>query len=242
MSIIVRTAFLCGCLIVATKVLFPSSTVDRDDLRHSVGSPPAVWEANMSAIATTAAIGGTPLHTSGRAGSGKVERASSTPSGAEPIDPGRIVYVIGSRVNVRTVPSLQGRVIGQLPMGAKAELLLEENGWSRIDTSLGLGWMASRFLSGEAPTPSPQPAPGKRGIAAPTQKEIQKARKEIVAQSIASYAGSCPCPYNRDRAGRRCGGRSAWSRPGGYSPICYDGDVTEARLQTYFARQRGAAN
>ena len=53
---------------------------------------------------------------------------------------------------------------------------------------------------------------------AKTDKEI----KQILIQaSIRSYSGSCPCPYNKDRAGRRCGGRSAYSRPGGASPLCY---------------------
>ena len=34
----------------------------------------------------------------------------------------------------------------------------------------------------------------------------------LIRQSIASHSGSCPCPYSVDRAGRRCGGRSAYSR------------------------------
>ena len=58
-------------------------------------------------------------------------------------------------------------------------------------------------------------------------------RKILIRQSIARYSGSCPCPYNRDRAGRRCGGRSAYSRPGGASPLCYDGDVTDKMIATY---------
>ena len=33
--------------------------------------------------------------------------------------------------------------------------------------------------------------------------------------------GSCDCPYDRASNGSRCGGRSAYSRPGGRSPICY---------------------
>ncbi|MDX2216921.1 MAG: YARHG domain-containing protein [Oculatellaceae cyanobacterium bins.114] len=31
----------------------------------------------------------------------------------------------------------------------------------------------------------------------------------------------CDCPYDVDAAGRQCGRRSAYSRPGGASPICY---------------------
>lgn len=51
-------------------------------------------------------------------------------------------------------------------------------------------------------------------------------RQRLIRQSIASYPGSCPCPYSVDRGGRRCGGRSAYSRPGGYAPLCYPSDVS----------------
>lgn len=36
-----------------------------------------------------------------------------------------------------------------------------------------------------------------------------------------SISGSCQCPYDTDSRGRRCGGRSAYSKPGGESPVCY---------------------
>lgn len=58
-------------------------------------------------------------------------------------------------------------------------------------------------------------------------------RQILVDKSIASYAGSCPCPENRDRAGRRCGKRSAYSRPGGNAPYCYKSDVPEAEVRNY---------
>ena len=60
--------------------------------------------------------------------------------------------------------------------------------------------------------------------------------QEIIALSIASYSGSCPCPYNTDRGGRRCGGRSAYSRKGGASPLCYESDVTPPMIKEH--RQR----
>jgi hypothetical protein len=43
-------------------------------------------------------------------------------------------------------------------------------------------------------------------------------KQEIIKASIASYRGSCPCPYSTDRAGRKCGARSAYSKPGGAFP------------------------
>jgi hypothetical protein len=55
----------------------------------------------------------------------------------------------------------------------------------------------------------------------------------VIAQSRAGYAGSCPCPDSRDRAGRRCGGRSAYSRAGGEAPLCYAADVTPAMIARF---------
>jgi len=58
-------------------------------------------------------------------------------------------------------------------------------------------------------------------------------RQAIIRQSISSYSGSCPCPYSTARNGSRCGGRSAYSRPGGASPICYASDVSDAQVAAY---------
>lgn len=58
-------------------------------------------------------------------------------------------------------------------------------------------------------------------------------RRLMIQASLATYPGNCPCPWNADRAGRRCGGRSAYSRPGGYSPICYPSDITDAQVRRF---------
>lgn len=60
-------------------------------------------------------------------------------------------------------------------------------------------------------------------------------KQAIIQDSIDSYPGNCPCPYNSARNGSRCGGRSAWSRAGGYAPMCYPSDVTKAQVQAYRA-------
>lgn len=64
-------------------------------------------------------------------------------------------------------------------------------------------------------------------------------RDRIVAESRASYPGNCPCPYDTDRAGRKCGARSAWSKPGGRSPICYAKEVSDARVRQFRLRLQG---
>ncbi|MFJ5296835.1 hypothetical protein ACIQAL_09950 [Pseudomonas sp. NPDC088368] len=61
----------------------------------------------------------------------------------------------------------------------------------------------------------------------------------LIEDSIANYSGNCPCPYNAARNGSRCGKRSAYSRPGGYSPLCFKEDVTKEMVQEYRARTKG---
>jgi hypothetical protein len=68
-----------------------------------------------------------------------------------------------------------------------------------------------------------------------TEAEI---KREIISRSIASYRGSCPCPYSTDRAGRNCVRRSAYSRPGGASPTCYERDVTQQMVEEYRRSER----
>jgi hypothetical protein len=55
-------------------------------------------------------------------------------------------------------------------------------------------------------------------------------REEIIAKSVNDYLATghpCACPYNSARNGSSCGGRSAYSRPGGAAPLCYPADVTD---------------
>jgi hypothetical protein len=66
----------------------------------------------------------------------------------------------------------------------------------------------------------------------PSDDEI---RRLIISESVAGYPGSCPCPWNADRAGRRCGARSAYSRPGGFSPKCYSSEITDDEVKRYRA-------
>jgi len=61
-------------------------------------------------------------------------------------------------------------------------------------------------------------------------------RQAIIRDSIAQYQGTghpCACPYNLMRNGRSCGDRSAYSRPGGASPLCYANDVSDGMVAAW---------
>ena len=62
-------------------------------------------------------------------------------------------------------------------------------------------------------------------------------RQAIINASIANYySGNCPCPYNTKSNGHRCGGNSAYSRPGGESPKCFPSDVSQAEVNAWRRR------
>lgn len=79
-----------------------------------------------------------------------------------------------------------------------------------------------------------RPAAGQGGV----ELSDDEIRQLLIQRSTGGYSGSCPCPYNVDRGGRRCGGRSAYSRPGGRSPLCYPQDVTPAMIERYRQSQQ----
>jgi hypothetical protein len=60
----------------------------------------------------------------------------------------------------------------------------------------------------------------------PTDQDIAAKIVQESRQAYYATGHSCACPEDLARNGSRCGGRSAYSRPGGASPKCYVKDVT----------------
>ena len=73
------------------------------------------------------------------------------------------------------------------------------------------------------------------GASGVTDDELtgDQTRDLMIAGSIAAYSGNCPCPYFTDSAGRRCGARSAYSKPGGASPLCYHSDISDKAVEAF---------
>lgn len=70
--------------------------------------------------------------------------------------------------------------------------------------------------------------------------DAQVAAKVIQASRDDYYATGhpCACPYDRARNGSSCGGRSAYSRPGGAEPKCYPKDVSKSEIEAYRQNHR----
>ena len=125
-----------------------------------------------------------------------------------------------TKLNVRGRPNSSAPVIGNLAQGDSVETGEERNGWRRVSVPGGEGWVSSRYLA-DRPPPVAAPPPPSRTIArvaADPDDEDDSGGDTPIREP---YVGTCDCPYDQMRNGRSCGGRSAYSKPGGRKPKCY---------------------
>lgn len=175
--------------------------------------------------------------------SSNIRRAAMSPSPAAGdgtfqriANPGPL-FVVADTLNVRSTPSTSGAVLLKIARGTAVAPTHRAGQWVGVALDNGsLGWLHSDFLSDKRP--SEPVAIARSEAATPTQAyDRGEVVQSIIRASLAAYPGPCPCPYNRMRKGGQCGGRSAYSKPGGYSPICYPGDVTEAMIADFVTRR-----
>ena len=61
------------------------------------------------------------------------------------------LFVAGDRVNLRAGAGVTAGIIGQLDRGSEVQLLTRAGDWVEIDSPLGRGWIAGRFLAAAPP-------------------------------------------------------------------------------------------
>ena len=143
------------------------------------------------------------------------------------------MYVDASRLNVRNGPDKTDKVVWTLKRDQKVSVVGQSGDWLQVKGNRFTGWVFGTYL-----TNSPAPKPAIVRKQKPNSNlSTAKIQNILIKRSHAYYSGNCPCPYNTTRAGRRCGKRSAYSRPGGASPLCYPSDVSSAMVAQYRARQ-----
>jgi hypothetical protein len=138
------------------------------------------------------------------------------------------MFVAPAKANVLVAPATRARPVERLDRRTRVRVTNQTKGWFEVEVDGGdvKGWMRVADLAEK------RPAPGKL-----TDRQL---RRTLIDRSIADYDGNCPCPYNTDRIGRSCGGRSAWSRAGGSEPYCYEKDVPQEEVDALRREQEGA--
>ncbi|MDH1270761.1 SH3 domain-containing protein [Rhizobium pusense] len=154
---------------------------------------------------------------------------------AQDIERAEPKYVRGNSVAFRQAPNAKANILDRLNIGKRVMVLAHEGQWSRVkdDLTQREGWVASRFLSDDEPVAKQEAPEVKQTVEVKPKISPSIIIQRIIAESIAGYPGTCACPYSTDRRGRKCGNRSAYSKPGGYAPICFAGDVTRSMIEAY---------
>ena len=121
-----------------------------------------------------------------------------------------------ANVNMRSDARAEAGAIMTIPSGSQVVALGMRGAWRGVRYGGKTGWVASRYLAAERPQPKPVP---KVSVPVEVARPAQRSRKGEPVRG--PMVGRCDCPYDLMRNGRLCGGRSAYSRPGGRSPVCY---------------------
>jgi hypothetical protein len=173
------------------------------------------------------------LYLLGKCSSDSENSSSLDASGS--IKAAALKFVTAGTLNCRQQPSTSAAVVTRLGRADAVETREESQTWTRVSSSAGECWVATRFLSSNQPSVTEAPAELATERPNPSRSAVSSSaiKDKIIEESIDSYPGNCPCPYNTDRAGRRCGRRSAYSREGGYGPKCYPGDVSSEDIAVF---------
>ncbi|HDZ72256.1 MAG TPA: SH3 domain-containing protein [Aurantimonas coralicida] len=142
---------------------------------------------------------------------------TTLPGGSHPQRGRNDIAFAASRLNLRASPSTSSAVMRTLDEGEAVTVLETAAPWRKVRVGSAVGWVHGAYLRQEQgrvinsrpPLIPPAPIIG-RAVPSRAGQPIRSARQ-----------GSCDCPYDVMRNGRVCGGRSAYSRPGGRSPQCY---------------------
>ncbi len=154
-------------------------------------------------------------------------------------------YVIGRKVALRGGAGKTYGILDRYDSGREITVLETSGDWSHVRDNLTQrdGWISASLLGDRQPLPpqaeqKPKAAPEKKREVPPAPPMVSDGLviQRLIAQSIALYPGTCACPYNTDRRGRACGRRSAYSKGGGYAPLCYPQDIS-ANMIANFRKQ-----
>ncbi len=149
------------------------------------------------------------------------------------------LYVTVDTLNVRAAPSTSSAVLVKVSRGTEIDPTHRSGPWIGIALSDGsTGWLHTDYLSPTQPKARVE-ASSALEPTTPAQPAYDRDQivQEIIRASWAGYTGPCPCPYNRMRRGGECGRRSAYSKPGGYQPLCYANDVSDAMIAEFLRRR-----
>lgn len=149
----------------------------------------------------------------------QTQRASNTPPPVAKPSPfiGASLYT-AQRANMRAEASTKSHIVTVIDKGQLVKVLNVRDDWYSIEYRNRTGWISSSLLTSEKPVIRPAPTIT-RTLPAQATAPVRQSRAGQPTRR--PYVGTCDCPYDLMRNGKRCGGNSAYSKPGGRNPQCY---------------------
>ena len=139
------------------------------------------------------------------------------PGAEEELQPPTVLYTTAN-VRLRAGPSTSAGIVRTVPARTEIRSRRQEGDWHQVRLGRDEGWIRRDLLSSILPSLPKNQMP----IATKTAPLTRQTPDRQAGQPVRDpFVGTCDCPYDLMRNGRRCGGRSAYSRPGGRRPICY---------------------
>lgn len=143
------------------------------------------------------------------------------PALTDPAPAWTAVMYTTARVNLRAAPSMSAQVLLRLEAGASVTVSGSEGRWWRAAAGGQHGWAHADYLTASAPPAAAPPRePSARSVAPAASLATPRLSGHRPIRE--AYVGTCDCPYDYKRNGARCGATSAYSRPGGREPECYE--------------------
>lgn len=143
-----------------------------------------------------------------------------------------IMYVDASSLRVRAGPTINTKQVWNLKRDQAVSTYQREGDWVFVKGERFSGWVHGGYLTPNKAKREAQPVQQ-----AKPKLSNQKIINILISRSLGQYRRNCPCPYNSASNGSRCGKRSAYSRPGGASPLCYPSDISRGMIADYRSRQ-----
>lgn len=158
----------------------------------------------------------------------------------------RNVWITGHKVPIRSEANATASIIDRVDNGLLVAEYERRDNWVLVEHPISgkRGWVSAKRISLSAPAESDAERKRDKEIKPPSTTILATAAivALLIKESLAEYHSHapCACPYDRDRRGHQCGARSAWSRPGGYAPLCYPKDITPEAIAAYRARHEAS--
>lgn len=149
-------------------------------------------------------------------------RSTVPATSANPSTSAEGILYTKSRVNMRAGPATTTDIVAKIDAGESVLAFGLQGKWYDVRYGHLNGWIHGDFLTKREPASSPdRGAPSAQRYSAFDDGDGDNSSGSG-APSREPYTGRCDCPYDLMKNGRACGGRSAYSKPGGRKPRCYD--------------------